>query len=125
MVINNNVYSIIRRRQKDLFRRRTIGTDPENGVSCPDFESLANCFGLSYVKIQRRSDLKAGIEEMYATQGPVLCEIMGREDQGYIEVGQVKSVMEKKFVRRPLEDQQPFLPREKFLSEMIVDPIDQ
>ena len=48
IVINNNVYSIIRRRQKDLFRRRTIGTDPENGVSCPDFRSLADCFGLSF-----------------------------------------------------------------------------
>ena len=37
LVINNNVYSIIRRRQKDLFRTRTIGTDPSNGVTVPDF----------------------------------------------------------------------------------------
>lgn len=125
IVISNNVYSIIRRRQKDLFRRRTIGTDPENGVSCPDFSSVANCFGLSFLKIERASDLRAGIEDMLATKGPVLCEIVGREDQNYIEVGQVKSLIEKKFVRRPLEDQQPFLPREKFLAEMVIDPIDQ
>ncbi|MBK57157.1 MAG: thiamine pyrophosphate-binding protein [Flavobacteriaceae bacterium] len=125
IVINNNVYSIIRRRQKDLFRRRTIGTDPENGVSCPDFSSLADCFGLSFLKIERTSDLKAGINEMFDKKGPVLCEIIGREDQNYIEVGQAKSLIEKKFVRRPLEDQQPFLSRKKFLAEMVIDPIDQ
>lgn len=125
IVINNNVYSIIRRRQKDLFRRRTIGTDPENGVSCPDFRSLADCFGLSFLKIERTADLKAGINDMLAEKGPVLCEIIGRDDQNYIEVGQVKSLIEKKFVRRPLEDQKPFLPREKFLAEMVIDPIDQ
>jgi acetolactate synthase-1/2/3 large subunit len=62
---------------------------------------------------------------MIAAKGPVLCEVMGREDQNYIEVGQVKSIVEKKFVRRPLEDQQPFLAREKFLAEMLIDPIDQ
>lgn len=125
IVINNNVYSIIRRRQKDLFRRRTIGTDPENGVSCPDFSSLASCFGLSFIKIEQLSDLGSGIEDMLATKGPVLCEISGREEQNYIEVGQIKSIIEKKFVRRPLEDQQPFLPREKFLAEMVIEPIDQ
>jgi acetolactate synthase-1/2/3 large subunit len=125
IVINNNAYSIIRRRQRDLFRRRTIGTDPENGVSCPDFRTLAECFGLEFIKIERSSDLNTGIEKMIAAKGPVLCEVMGREDQNYIEVGQVKSIVEKKFVRRPLEDQQPFLAREKFLAEMLIDPIDQ
>ena len=29
-VINNNMYGIIRRRQKELFRNRTIGTDTTN-----------------------------------------------------------------------------------------------
>jgi len=62
---------------------------------------------------------------MLAEKGPVLCEIIGRDDQNYIEVGQVKSSIEKRFVRRPLEDQQPFLPRERFLAEMVIEPIDQ
>lgn len=33
VVVNNNVYSVIWKRQKELFRRRTIGTNPEDGVS--------------------------------------------------------------------------------------------
>jgi len=125
IVINNNVYSIIRRRQHDLFRRRTIGTDPANGVSCPDFNKVADCFGLDYMRIESKNQLDSGLQELFAKKGPVLCEIMGREDQGYIEVGQTRSSVDRRFIRRPLEDQEPFLPREIFLQEMLIDPIDQ
>jgi len=69
LVVNNNVYAIIRRRQRDLFRTRVVGVDPASGVSCPDFARVADCFGL--------------------------------------------------------EDQAPFLAREDFLAEMLVEPIAQ
>jgi len=125
IVINNNVYSIIRRRQRGLFRNRTIGTDPDNGVSCPEFSKVAACFDLRYIKIGDVKDLDLGLKNMFNHDGPVLCEIMGKVDQGYIEIGHTKSLIDRRFVRRPLEDQEPFLPRELFLKEMLVAPIDQ
>jgi acetolactate synthase-1/2/3 large subunit len=125
IVVNNNVYAIIRRRQKELFRRRTIGTDPTNGVSCPEFAKVAACFGIDYMKIETTGQLRAGLADLLAREGPVLCELMGRAEQGYIELGHARSVIDRRLVRRPLEDQEPFLPRELFLAEMIVDPIDQ
>ena len=125
IVINNNAYSIIRRRQRDLFRKRTIGTDPANGVSCPDFSKVADCFDLHYQRIETAADLDAGLNALLAHPGPVLCEIMGREDQGYIELGQARSAQDGRFIRRPLEDQAPFLPREVFLREMLIEPVDQ
>ena len=51
-VVNNNAYAVIRKRQEELFRRRTIGTDPSDGVSCPDFEKVAECFDMGYVRIE-------------------------------------------------------------------------
>uniref|UniRef100_UPI00404783D6 thiamine pyrophosphate-binding protein n=1 Tax=Polynucleobacter sp. TaxID=2029855 RepID=UPI00404783D6 len=125
IVINNNLYSIIRRRQRDLFRKRTIGTDPSNGVSCPDFSSVASCFGLKYMKIENTLQLDEGLRMLISYEGPVLCEIMGREDQGYIEVGQARSQIDNTLIRRPLEDQSPFIDREIFMQEMVIDPIDQ
>ena len=124
IVINNNAYSIIRRRQRDLFRNRTIGTDKNNGVNCPNFEHVASCFGLKYMKINTSKYLEKGYKKLIDTKGPVLCEIKGLEDQSYIEVSITKD-KNGKFVRRPLEDQWPFLDRKLFLSEMIVDSIDQ
>lgn len=125
IVINNNMYSIIRRRQRGLFRKRTIGTDPDNGVSCPDFARVADCFGIQYMRIENPGQLDVVLGEMLAHSGPVLCEIMGRADQGYIEIGQARSVVDRRLARRPLEDQEPFLARDLFLSEMIIEPIDQ
>ncbi len=125
LVINNNVYSIIRRRQQDLFRKRTIGTDPENGVSCPDFAKVADCFGFAYMRIESPAALTEGLRQVMAHPSRLICEVMGRLDQGYIEVAQTRSEIDKRAVRRPLEDQSPFLGRAVFLSEMLVDPIDQ
>ena len=124
IVINNNVYGIIRRRQKDLFRRRTIGVDPSDGVSCPNFKKIANAFNLKYLKIDEKEKLRSKLEKIVDIQEPILIEIMCREDQSYIEVGSTKNI-QKKYVSRPLEDQMPFLDRDFFLSEMIINPIDQ
>ena len=124
IVVNNNVYSIIRRRQKELFRNRTIGTDPGNGVTVPPFEKVAALFDFAYVRIDSIAGLEQGLQQVMQCAGPVLCEVMGREDQEYIEVSHAKN-SSGKFVRRPLEDQWPFLDRELFLAEMMVDPIDQ
>ncbi|ANK83897.1 MULTISPECIES: thiamine pyrophosphate-binding protein [unclassified Rhizobium] len=125
IVINNNVYSIIRRRQQELFRKRVIGVDPANGVSAPDFSKVAACFELDYIRIDAPDQLRSGLEDLLSRDGPVLCEIMGREDQEYIELGQTRSAIDRRFVRRPLEDQAPFLDRDLFLSEMVIEPIDQ
>ena len=124
IVINNNAYAVIRKRQVDMFRTRTIGTDPANGVSCPDFKKVADTFGLAYVFISSTKELQKKIKEVLEMDGPVLCEIMSPEDQDYISVAHSRT-LESGFVRRPLEDQAPFIDRDIFLSEMIVGPIDQ
>jgi len=124
-VVNNNCYSIIRRRQKDLFRKRTIGTDSSNGVDCPDFSKVATCFEIPYFYAANVSELDDLLPKVLSMPSPVLCEIKGREFQEYIEVANARSSVNNSFIRRPLEDQKPFLSRDVFLSEMIIPVIDQ
>ncbi len=123
-LINNNVYSIIRRRQNDLFRKRTIGTDLNNGLSCPDFKKIAKAFKIKYSLIKNNSGLEKKIKLILNSKGPIICELISREDQDYIEIGYARST-KNKFVRRPLEDQRPFIERSMFKKEMIIEPIDQ
>jgi acetolactate synthase-1/2/3 large subunit len=123
-VINNNAYAIIRKRQKDLFRRRTIGTDPQDGVGCPDFSKVADAFEFKFKKIEDAHNLEKNISDVLNTEGPVLCEVIGYEDQDYITTSYARTES-KRFAYRPLEDQAPFLDRELFLKEMIIKPIDQ
>ncbi len=124
LVINNNAYSIIRRRQKDLFRSRTIGTDSTNGIDCPDFKKVAECFNLKYEKVEKSKHLEGKLNEILSHNDPLICEIKGIDDQNYIEASIARN-SKGRFVRRPLEDQCPFIDRSVFLKEMIVEPIDQ
>lgn len=124
IVINNNVYTVIRERQQNLFRKRTIGTDSSNGVSCPDFKKVADCFGIKYMKIKDATNLTDNLSILISLEGPVICEIIGDENQKYLHNSSTIG-NNKRYVRRGLEDQSPFLDRDLFLSEMIIDPIDQ
>lgn len=124
LVINNNGYAVIRKRQHDLFRSRTIGTDPENGVSFSDFKKVAKCFDIAYELISTTHELNTKLKAVLNNSQSVLCEIMGKEDQGYIHCSHRKG-LDGRFVQPPIEDQSPFLERGLFLSEMIIKPIDQ
>ena len=123
-IINNNVYGIIRKRQKELFRGRSIGTYKLDGLSCPDFRKVAKSFDISYKKITDNKNLKKDISKILKSKKANICEIIGKENQRYIEISYAKNKFGK-IVRRPLEDQKPFLDRNLFLKEMIIEPIDQ
>ncbi len=123
-VVNNNAYAVIRKRQKELFRNRTIGNDPSDGLGIPAFEELAKTFNLIYTKIETNKDLEKELAYVLSLEGSILCEIMGLEDQSFIGSGHARD-SNGKIVTRPIEDQFPYLDREIFLSEMIIDPIHQ
>jgi acetolactate synthase I/II/III large subunit len=123
IVVNNNVYSVIRKRQVDLFRARTIGTDPSDGVECPNFQKVAACFEIPYVRIDNSTDLESKIGLVINTDGPVLCEVMAVEDQDYLRSSHGHN-SKRRVVQRPIEDQAPFMPRELLMSEMIIEPLD-
>lgn len=124
IVINNDIYSIIRRRQKELFRNRTIGTGIDDGVSTPNFRKLAKTFNFKFSQCRKSDQLDDSLDHFLKQNGPSILEIFGRYDQQYLEISYTKN-NNGKIVRRPLEDQWPFLDRKFFLKEMVIDPIDQ
>lgn len=122
-IMNNNGYSSIRQLQNNAFRGRLIGCDPSNGCSFPDFEAIAKAFKLKYVRIEGSDHLQEKIKNMLAIEGPVLCEVMCVTEQPFLGVSTGKN-SKGRIVNRPIEDQAPFLDREVFMKEMIIDPLD-
>ena len=123
LVINNNMYAVIRKRQKDLFRKRTIGNDPGDGVPAPNFERIANCFGFHYRKIGDRGELLQALPSMLSGTAEII-EIVCTPEQKYFH--ESYTINEKrKLVHRPIEDLSPFLPRAILKEEMIVDPLEE
>ena len=123
VVVNNGIYSVIRKRQKELFRTRIVGVDTTNGVSVPDFRSLAECFGIKYMRVDGTSDMKSKFEELQAIEEPIICEVIAVENQEYLRTAAAFN-SQRKFVNRPIEDLYPWVDRETFIQEMIVKPID-
>ena len=123
-IMNNNGYSSIRHLQNNAFRGRQIGCDSTTGISFTNFELLAKAFGISYIKIEGSDDLENKISTIFEVKGPVICEVICVEEQPFIGVAAALN-SKRRYVNRPLEDQAPWLEREDFLREMIVEPIDQ
>lgn len=124
IINNNNGYSGVRHGQKAHFRGKSIGTDPGNGLSFPDFGKVAGAFGIRYVKIDKTSMIQDGLKELFDKKGPCICEVISDPDQFDLHNGLVM-YGKRKFGFRPIEDQSPFLDREIFFREMIVEPMEE
>lgn len=124
IVINNNMYAVIRKRQRDLFRKRTIGNDPSDGVSKPDFETIARSFNIEYIKINSRSELENDIERILALDKLQLVEVMCTPEQTYLHESYGLND-KKKLVHRPIEDMAPFLDRDLIRSEMLIPMMEE
>lgn len=123
IITNNDFYAVIRKRQKDLFRTRTIGTDNTNGVAAPDYRKVAEAFDIPYMRIEGTTELHDGIDKLLSINGPVICEVMCVTEQEYLHNSFVIG-KGRKVERRSLEDQSPFMDRDLFVSEMIIEPVD-
>ena len=116
IVVNNNAYAIIRKRQVELFRGRTIGTDNSNGLSCPNFEEVAKCFNIQYLKASTAEEFESAFDQARKLVGPVLIEVQGVSNQEYIQMARGKN-SEGKLVQMPIENQFPFVSNESSIVE--------
>ncbi len=124
VIINNNGYSGVRHGQRAHFRGKTIGTDPSNGLDFPDYGKLAAAFGIPYGKAEKTGEIDDAITQLLASDGPYICEVMCDPDQFDLHNALV-TYGKRKFGFRPIEDQSPFIDREVFFQEMIVEPMEE
>jgi acetolactate synthase-1/2/3 large subunit len=123
-VIDNNMYAVIRKRQKDLFRTRTIGNDPSDGVASPNFRKIADAFGIKYEEVENPNELGDAIERVMGFSEPVICKVTCDREQKYLHTSFAINGS-RKLVKRPIEDLSPFIEREIFYSEMMIKPLEE
>lgn len=124
VIMNNNGYSGVRHGQRAHFRGKTIGTDPSNGLDFPDYGKIAAAFGIAYCRVENTGQIDQGIDQILASEGPFICEVMCDPDQFDLHNALV-TYGKRKFGFRPIEDQSPFIDRETFFREMIVEPLEE
>lgn len=110
IVLNNRSLGMIRHFQEMYFGARYCATVQD--YFPPDFCALADAYGLENVRITDIEGLYKA-RAMLTAKRPALLELM---------LPQETYVFPKLSVNRPIEEQDPPLPREEFLNTMIIPP---
>ena len=124
-VMNNDGYSSIRASQKAYFGEAKLGSDKSNGLTVPSLTQVAAAFGLSSTVIKNQENLRSEVRQVLNMKGPVVCDVNVLPDELRAPRLQSYQKSDGSFVSKPLEDLFPFLPREEFLANMIVDPLSE
>jgi acetolactate synthase-1/2/3 large subunit len=122
-VLNNDGYSSIRASQKAYFGKASIGADRSTGTSIPDICKIGASYGLGTHVIRDQTNLSADVRHVLEMPGPVVCDVNVLPDEVRAPRLQSHQRPDGSFVSKPLEDLFPFLPREEFLANMIVNPL--
>lgn len=118
IILNNHIYGITKAFQEDNFEGRSEACGPK-GYAPPDFIKLAKAFGLQSKVIDSGEDydvVRNQIRELLNSEGPVICDLNCHEWHTY----------EPKIIgwSTPIEDMYPYLPREEFYSNMLIEPLE-
>jgi acetolactate synthase I/II/III large subunit len=123
-VLNNDGYASIRTSQSRYFGR-LAGADATSGVTLPELGRVVEAYGLPYARIDTDRGLTERIRGLLDAPGPIVVEVMTpREEPRAPSMSSMRKA-DGSMASKPLEDLWPFLPREEFLSNMIVPPIEE
>jgi acetolactate synthase-1/2/3 large subunit len=124
-ILNNNGYASIRASQANYFGRPLLGCDERSGITVPDICKIAAGYGIASARIVSQASLREDVRRILDTPGPVVCDVNVIVD----EVRQPRlSSMQRpdgSMVSMPLEDLWPFLERDEFFANMIVEPLEE
>ena len=109
LVLNNNALGMIRHFQELYFGNRYFATI--NGYGAPDFCAIAKAYGIPTMRIEDYQLEQA--RALLEAPGPALIDIA---------LPRHTYVIPKLGVGLPIEDQEPLLPREELLGNLVVPP---
>jgi acetolactate synthase-1/2/3 large subunit len=122
-VLNNEGYVSIRNTQKGFFNGHFVGCGIGSGVSCPDTLKIAEAYGLQGMRIDDQTNLHDRLGDVLAVDGPVVCEVMLDPEEKMEPKLSSEVKQDGRIVSKPLEDMYPFLDREVFKNQMIIETI--
>ena len=122
-VWNNGGYLSIRETQTKFFDGRLIGADHTSGISFPNLHKIANAYGIKYFKVSKSIELSDIIEKVLQYPKAVICEVICLKDQKIMPTVSAYTKQDGNLVSKPLEDMYPFLDRDEFRKEMIINPL--
>ena len=97
-----------------------VGVCDGTGLSFPEAERLAYAYKIPFFRVTKQEDIVKLID-MMESDGPLFAEIVVDETQNFAPKLSSKVLPDGKIVSPEIDDMFPFLDREEFKKEMIVD----
>jgi acetolactate synthase-1/2/3 large subunit len=121
LLMNNNAYgaNVI---TQGLYFKNKYGSDNESDLSFPNSEKIAKAYGIQYICAKKNEDLEQIFKDFLSCKEAIICEVFSCIQQRVPKLSAVKND-DGTFSSRPFEDMDPFLPREEFEKEMLIDII--
>lgn len=117
VILNNHIYGITKAFQETNFEGRMEACGPI-GYNPPNFLKVAKAYGLETVSIDGSDydKIRNQIKDILKHDGPLIIDVNCYEQHTY----------EPKLIgwETPIEDMYPYLDREEFLENMIIEPLE-
>ena len=123
--LNNRGYISIKQTQSNFFGGKLVGCDEDSGVGFPDIIKVAKAYGLATGVIENHKDIDKKIKSILNNDKPTICEVKLKDDYIFAPKLSSEKKPDGKIVSKPLEDMFPFLDRDEFRKNMIIEPIEE
>lgn len=104
VLFNNHSHGIQKQTLETWLDGNYVGVDPASGLGLSDFPKVAEAMGLPVVSISKSGDVARQLKEVYATTGPVFCNVEINPNQKLHPVLKAGA---------PLENQMPLIPADQ------------
>lgn len=121
-VMDNSGYASIRASQGNYFKRLT-GADDSSRMTLPAVLEIAKAYGIHAIDLADPACMSDCIAQVLEYPGPVVCRVKTIADEQRIPRVASFKKPDGSMDSMPLEDMWPPLPRDEFLSNMIVAPL--
>lgn len=114
-ILNNHIYGITKAFQETNFQGRAEACGPK-GYNPPDFVKVCEAFGIKTIALKNPADVTRVLEEVFTADEPVVVDVDIHEFHTY----------EPRIFgwNTPIEDMYPYISREEFRNNMIIDPVE-
>jgi acetolactate synthase-1/2/3 large subunit len=113
-IFDNRAFGITKAYRDTHFNSEYAGVDARHGISFPDFVKVAQAYNVSGLRINNHNDLRRKVKWILNANEPIICDVNMKGFYDY---------QPKLGWGTPIEDQYPFLARDEFRKNMIIEPI--
>ena len=114
IIINNQGYHSIRQTQTNNFKGMFVGVDGMSGVAIPSYTKIAEAFEIPYISIMEEKEAKVKLEQVWQTEGIVICEAFVDIRQNFAPKSAAKVMEDGSIVSPSIDDMAPFLEKDEY-----------